>query len=187
MKRLYLMRHGETLFNRQHRLQGWCDSPLTSLGKRQALVAKTWFEAQGIRFDHAYSSTSERCCDTLELITSQPYQRLKGLKEMFYGSLEGHPEYLGSQDPKACETYYIPFGGESSNQVRDRMTSTLTRIMEQPNHHCVLAVSHGGACFNFLRGIQDPAQVLVDGVGNGSIFVYSYEKGAFTLKHLIRV
>ena len=39
-KRLYLMRHGQTMFNEQKRIQGWCDSPLTELGKRQALGAR---------------------------------------------------------------------------------------------------------------------------------------------------
>ena len=36
MKTLYLMRHGETMFNAQHRIQGWCDSPLTERGIEQA-------------------------------------------------------------------------------------------------------------------------------------------------------
>ena len=36
MKRLFLMRHGQTLFNLQKRIQGACDSPLTALGKEQA-------------------------------------------------------------------------------------------------------------------------------------------------------
>ena len=39
-KDLYLMRHGQTLFNVRRRIQGWCDSPLTELGKQQALKAK---------------------------------------------------------------------------------------------------------------------------------------------------
>lgn len=187
MKRLYLMRHGQTLFNQQKRIQGWCDSPLTPLGREQALRVKEYFREQGITFDHAYCSTSERCSDTLELVTDQPYQRLKGLKEMNYGALEGHPEYLGTNDPKECETYYLQFGGESSNHVRDRMTATLTQIMEQPDHRQVLAVSHGGACFNFLRGIQDPAPVLAQGLGNCTTFVYLYQKGKFTLEQVIRV
>ena len=38
-KTLYLMRHGQTLFNLQHKIQGWCDSPLTKLGIKQAKVA----------------------------------------------------------------------------------------------------------------------------------------------------
>lgn len=39
-KILYLMRHGQTLFNLQHKIQGWCDAPLTPLGIKQAQMAK---------------------------------------------------------------------------------------------------------------------------------------------------
>ncbi|WP_353956626.1 histidine phosphatase family protein [Allocoprobacillus halotolerans] len=160
MKTLYLMRHGETLFNALHKIQGWCDSLLTEKGIKQALKAKQWFESQGITFDHAYSSTSERCCDTLELIISQPYQRCKGLKENNYGLLEGEPDYLAENDPQKCATYYLQFGGESNETLKERMVKTLTEIMDKDDHQSVLAVSHGGACFNFLRAWQDPQEEL---------------------------
>lgn len=185
-KTLYLMRHGETLFNVLHKIQGWCDSPLTDHGKQQALAAKQWFENHHITFDHVYSSPSERCCDTLELITNQPYRRLKGLKENNYGLLEAESDVLAENDPIKCETYYLQFGGESSNTVRDRMVKTLTDIMEKDDHHSVLAMSHGGACFNFLKAWQDPSQELKKGFGNCCIFIYEYENKQFKLKDVIR-
>ena len=158
-KTLYLMRHGQTLFNLQHKIQGWCDSPLTELGIKQAKVAGKWFKDHDITFDHAYSSTSERCCDTLELVTDIPYVRTKGLKE-----LEGESERLNSHlTPKDCETFYLQYKGESSNTTRDRMVKTLTEIMNKEDHHSVLAVSHSGACFNFLRAFQDPMEELKKG------------------------
>ena len=43
-KRLYLMRHGETLFNKLGRIQGACDSPLTDDGIRQAKMAKQYYK-----------------------------------------------------------------------------------------------------------------------------------------------
>ena len=73
--------------------------------------------------------------------------------------------------PKDCETFYLQYGGESSNTVRDRMMQTLTNIMERDDHFNVLAVSHSGACFNFLRAIQDPTEELNKGFGNCCIFV----------------
>lgn len=48
MKTIYLMRHGETLFNTMDVNQGQCDSPLTENGIRQAQKAKAWFDGQGI-------------------------------------------------------------------------------------------------------------------------------------------
>lgn len=187
MKTLYLMRHGETLFNLQHKIQGWCDSPLTSLGIKQAKMARKWFESNNIIFDHAYSSTSERCCDTLELITDLPYVRLKGLKENYYGILEGESERLNKHlTPKDCETFYLQYGGESSNSTKDRMVDTLTRIMEKDDHRNVLAVSHAGACFNFLRAFQDPMEELNKGFGNCCIFIYEFDNHKFKLKKVIR-
>ena len=83
-KDLYLMRNGQTLFNVRRKIQGWCDSPLTELGKQQALKAKEILK--DISFDHFYSSTSERCCDTIELIIGdQYYKRLKGIGNVLIG------------------------------------------------------------------------------------------------------
>lgn len=175
------------MFNVQHRIQGWCDSPLTENGKKQCLKAAQYFKNQHIIFDHTYSSTSERCCDTLELVTDMPYKRLKGLKENFYGELEGESERLNSHlTPKDCETFYLQYGGESSNTVKDRMTKTLTEIMKKEDHQSVLAVSHGGACFNFLRGLQDPTNELRKGFGNCCIFVFEFDNHQFSLKEIIR-
>lgn len=185
-KRLYLMRHGQTMFNVQKRIQGWCDSPLTPLGKKQASVAGMYFREHDIHFDHAYCSTSERCSDTLEIVTDMPYTRVKGLKEMFYGELEGESERLNCLTPEECVTYYLQFGGESSDTVKERMMDTLTTIMERQDHQSVLAVSHSGACFNFLRAIQDPSEELKKGFGNCCIFVYEYENKQFTLKEVVR-
>ena len=90
MKDLYIMRHGQTLFNVRRKIQGWCDSPLTEEGKKQALKAKEILK--DIHFDHYYCSTAERCSDTLELITDKPYIRLKGLKERNFGIYESESE-----------------------------------------------------------------------------------------------
>ena len=66
--KLYLMRHGETLFNTQKRVQGWCDSPLTENGILQAEQAKQYFAKKGISFDAVYSSTQERATDTAKIV-----------------------------------------------------------------------------------------------------------------------
>ena len=110
MATLYLMRHGQTLFNVLKRKQGWCDSPLTEAGVEQAKRAGAWFVERGISFDHAYSSTSERACDTLELVVpGMPYARLKGLKEWNFGTFEGLTE--DTNPPLPYGDFYVPFGG----------------------------------------------------------------------------
>ena len=84
VKHLYLMRHGETLFNVRRKIQGWCDSPLTENGVKQAKAVREILK--DIQFDHYYSSTAERCCDTLEIVTDYKveYKRLKQLKSYGY-------------------------------------------------------------------------------------------------------
>lgn len=185
MAELYLMRHGQTLFNVRHKIQGWCDAPLTPLGIKQAKAAGAYFKEQGITFDHAYSSTSERASDTLELITDMPYTRLKGLKEWNFGTIEGESEDLNSSLPYGdfFKTYY---GGEGEMEVRERLAKTLAGIMQQPDHHRVLAVSHGAACRGFMRYWEKTQ--LVDqksGLRNGGILKFSYENDIFTLVAII--
>lgn len=232
MGRLYLMRHGETLFNVEKRIQGWCDSPLTERGREQARAAGRYLRDRGVTFDHLYCSTSERASDTLELVMEGmgarcltgtdaqgeknppsagasiaaapsagaladgpgsvpmqpdlPYERMRDLKEMHYGSLEGMPEFLNCATPEECVTYYLQFGGESSDTVRDRMLALLTAIMRRPGHESVLAVSHSGATFNFLRALQDPTEELNRGWGNCTICVYRFLDGRFALEEVIR-
>ena len=103
-KTLYLVRHGQTIFNMRRKIQGWCDSPLTELGKAQAGVAAEYFRSHGITFDHAYSSTSERACDTLEILTPMPYTRVKGLKEWNFGVFESESEDLNPPSPTAISS-----------------------------------------------------------------------------------
>lgn len=189
-KILYLMRHGETLFNKRKKIQGWCDSPLTELGKRQASGTKKYFEDNNIVFDRVYSSTSERCCDTLELAInhSMPYQRLKGLKEMNFGIYEGESEDLNPPSNQ-FETFFTEYGGESREEVRKRICQTCKDIMENDDHQCVLAVSHSRACYHFMRSFVD-AKTLEEqrrkGFSNCCIFKYAYENGTFTLLDVIR-
>ncbi|HJF29397.1 histidine phosphatase family protein [Ligilactobacillus saerimneri] len=149
-KKLYLVRHGQTLFNRLHKTQGWCDSPLTELGKKQARAAGKFL--QNVEFDAAYASTSERTNDTLELIRDMPYIRLKDLREMSFGTFEGADEYLQPKNwfidnPSA----FVQYGGEDMADVQKRMNETITAIMEMEGNNTVLIVSHGGAIGNFLH------------------------------------
>ncbi len=174
MSKLYLMRHGQTLFNVLRRKQGWCDSPLTEEGIEQARVTGEWLRTRGITFDHAYSSTSERACDTLEIVVpGMPYERMKGLKEWYFGKFEGITEDVNIKAPFG--DFYVQFGGESQDEFRARLMGTLTQIMRRPDHESVLAVSHGAACAQALRAcgyeIMDHGQHL----GNCCVCVFDFD------------
>ena len=183
MSKLYMMRHGQTLFNVLERIQGWCDSPLTELGIEQAKGAGRWFSERGITFDHVYSSTSERCCDTTELVVpGQAYERVKGLKEWNFGKFEGQSESLNPRSP--YEDFFVQFGGESVADVRARLRTTVTELMRRPAHESVLMVSHGGACARFMDSWTDVATVLKNKrMGNCCIIVYDFDGDkTFTLE-----
>lgn len=115
MKTIYLTRHGQTLFNLQHKIQGFCDSPLTELGINQAKIAKEYFIREGIKLEEAHSSTSERAIDTLEILTELPFKTHKKLKEWNFGTFEGEGEHLNP--PLPYNDFFIQFGGEGQLEV----------------------------------------------------------------------
>lgn len=177
---LYLMRHGETLFNVQKKNQGWCDAPLTQRGMEQARRAGRIFVERGIQPDHFYCSTSERASDTLEIVCQEafgripPYERTKGLKEWNFGAFEGKDSYLNPPPPFG--DFFVPYGGDSQQTLVDRMVTTLTDIMSRPEHESVLAVSHGAACANFWRAWAGRNRVEYQrGIPNCAVFVYEFD------------
>lgn len=180
-KRLYLMRHGQTLFNLRHKIQGHCDSPLTELGKQQALSSKKFIDQ--INLDHAYSSTSERAVDTLELVLDGrlPYTRLKTVKEMNFGTFEGESEDLNPKDRMKQHDFFVPYGGEDRLDVQVRMVNALTNIMNQTDHENVLVVSHAGASMGFLSKWHDPREILPNMFPNGTILIFDFEDNAFKI------
>lgn len=183
-KTLYLMRHGQTLFNTRRKIQGWCDSPLTALGIKQAQIAGKYFKDNHILFDHAYSSTSERACDTLEQVTDMPYTRIKELKEWNFGTFEGESEDLNPPLPYGDS--FVQFNGEGEMELRQRMADTLLTIMNKENHNVVLTVSHGAACRAFMRYWSHTSTLdHIGKIGNCCIFKYEFENNTFTLVDII--
>lgn len=184
MKTVYLMRHGETLFNQQKKIQGWCDSPLTELGKQQARIAGAYFDEQGIEFDSAYSSTSERACDTLELVTDLPYTRVKGLKEWNFGDLEAEHEYLNP--PLPYGDFFTKFGGEGEQVFRARVSSTILDLVLSDPGETLLMVSHGASCRQFMREWAHKSAIELEGrIANCCILKFAYEHGEFELLEII--
>jgi broad specificity phosphatase PhoE len=182
-KTLYLMRHGQTLFNQRKKVQGWCDSPLTELGVRQAETAGEYFKERNIIFDDAYSSTSERASDTLELVTDMPYTRLKGLKEWNFGTFEGESEDLNP--PLPYNDFFVKYGGEDQKELQERVAATCQEIMEEDNK-VVLAVSHGAACRNFMRYWEHTSAIVQQNkIGNCCILKFEYENKEFKLVEII--
>lgn len=184
-KTLYLMRHGQTLFNVRRKIQGACDSPLTELGIKQAEHVRQYFNT--IQLDHAYASTAERSSDTLEIILQGklPYERSKSLKERNFGTFEGESEDLNPTDREVHRSFFVPYGGEHASETEERMVNFLTQVMEKDDHHNVLAVSHAGASIQFMSRWIHPWSVLKNKVANCTIFKYEYTNKIFKLVEVI--
>lgn len=100
MSKLYMMRHGQTLFNVLKRKQGWCDSPLTELGIEQAKRAGEELRERGITFDMRIRALrSVRAIPSSSWCPGMPYERVKGLKEWNFGKFEGITEDLNLTPP----------------------------------------------------------------------------------------
>lgn len=186
--KIYLVRHGQTLFNAKGRVQGWCDSPLTKEGMAQAVAVSK--SLQSIPFEYGYSSTSERAMDTLETIIGKrkiPYTFLKGLKEINFGSLEGDKEEEVFTDTSVYERGFVEFGGETIPSSTKRFKDTLESIAKKHQEN-VLVVAHGGVIMGFLMDLnEEMVQIHFNAHGfidNCSVTILEYENGVFEIKKL---
>lgn len=181
---LYLVRHGQTLFNRKKMISGWTDSPLTELGLEQARRAGAFLRHRGLVFDHAYTSTLTRTHVTIQVVMPGiEFEQRAGIREWFFGEYEGERISLMPQRPWG--DYFAHFGGESQQEVRDRMMATLSEAMEVPASRCVLAVSHGSAIKEFHDAVLgDAADLLKPVPGNASTMHFTYKDGVFTLQEI---
>ena len=187
-KKLYIIRHGQTLFNLLDKVQGASDSPLTELGIKQAEAAKDYIKSQGITYGHAYSSTQERAVDTLNIIKDPeiPSEQLKEIREMDFGLFEGEAAHLQPKGPESFEYFYKDFGGETAEEVRERMYNKLFEIMSKSDHNNVLAVSHNGAIYFFLQKIwKNEHKEIPLRLANGGILILNFDGEEFTVEDTI--
>lgn len=143
---IYFVRHGETLFNRLGRIQGFCDSPLTDKGKNQAKMLARGLK--DISFNHVITSSSERAVDTAKIITNNREDIIisKLFKEMNFGLLEGSDENISSIEGKIQELMigYKHADGESCKELKERISKGLEYIQAISNDKDkVLVTTHG--------------------------------------------
>ena len=183
---LYAMRHCETLFNAQHKSQGWCDSPITPRGIEQCRIAGEELARRGVTFDHFYTSTSERCCDTMELVCKaafgevKPYVRKKGLRECGFGIFEGKDDFCEPDFNEARSRIMAAAGGESDEQVNRRISDCMSEIMADADTQNVLVVGSGGSLIRFCLLTAPEMRGHLPGNGNCMTYVYEWEDGAFS-------
>ncbi|MGE7945662.1 histidine phosphatase family protein [Lysinibacillus sp. NPDC093688] len=145
----YLVRHGETMWNKEQRLQGWLDSPLSENGILQ--TEKLRDHLKNISFTAAFSSSSGRAKETLQILLTDlqlPINYEDNLREIFLGDWQGkkvedimtsHPDYeLYTNYPGQ----FVATHTESFGMVTERAMCSLKKIAEKYPENNVLIVSH---------------------------------------------
>ena len=158
-KTIYLIRHGQTDFNKQGIVQGsGVDTSLNEMGRMQA---EAFYQAyKDIPFDKIYISGLKRTKETMAPFINAgiPHQQFPELNEFSWGCKEGmpltdenHQAYLKVTDAwKAGNLHECIEGGESPIQVRERLQTAIDAIMANEDEEVILVCMHGRAMRVFL-------------------------------------
>jgi broad specificity phosphatase PhoE len=147
---VYLVRHGETLWNVEQRILGVTDIELTKTGFLQAQALANAFRSKSIQA--VYSSDLSRAFQTAKILAEPHKLEVRahvGLREMNQGEIEGltfeelrdqQPEFLESwrQDPSSI----VISGGESLVELQERTWNTVCELAEAHSDENIVLVSH---------------------------------------------
>ena len=175
---IILIRHGETEWNSQQRMQGHSNSDLSSVGQAQIQALGQW--TKNVPFDHIYSSDSLRAKQTAEAITQFSGHELKidlRLREKNLGVFEGltseearerHPEVFRLF--KTAGSKYVIDEGESTQQLQDRALEIVEEIRFKHPEERVLLVTHGGFIRVVMKhslglSLETPTRFLIRNTG----------------------
>ena len=183
MKTLYLFRHGQTDWNKQHLIQGFSDIKLNQLGRDQAIDLKS--KLSNFKIDAFYSSTLKRAEQTVKIVTQDCHLSIifsQDLKEANLGQAEGKTisevkDKFGELfwDISKCHTFdFWNFSypdGESRREVVNRFTSFVDQIPEQS-----FAIStHGGILCLYLLSLWQQAQIKIHKIPIPNCALYKIE------------
>ena len=150
--RIIAIRHGETAWNVDTRIQGHLDIPLNDTGLWQARqVARA---LAGEPLSAIYASDLQRAHATARAIaeaTGAPLVAEPGLRERSFGQLEGRTfAEIEAELPEQArrwrqrDPHFAPEGGETLVQLRERIAATTHRLAAQHTGGLVVLVAHGG-------------------------------------------
>lgn len=179
----YLVRHGQTDWNVQKRIQGQLDIPLNKTGRAEA--TKLAFELKEIPFSSCFSSDLQRAYETAFILTKNffPFSVIhtdKRLRERHFGKWEGHlfsEFYYADSEEKT--------GIESTETMQQRVWQCLKEVAAtQRNESHVLIVTHGGVLRNLILPLLDLDYSATMQIKNTAVLVLSYTAGEWLIKEL---
>lgn len=163
---LYLVRHGETDWNLQHRIQGLTDIPLNEDGRAQARATGRLLARR--RWDGIYSSPLSRAFETARIISAEvglgEPQVIDALVERNYGEAEGLD--FAEIDRRWPDRGHVP-GQESREEVIARVLPALRELAAAHPGESLIVVSHGGAIRSVLTAADPEGRHGM--ITNGSI------------------
>ena len=170
MGELLLVRHGETDWNREHRIQGHTDLPLNATGLEQARALAADLAATALAA--VYSSDLARALQTATAVATAHRLAVRldrDLREKNFGSWEGlTATEIAERFPHAVRGRWGD--GETTEQVAERAIGAIERIRARHLTGAVLVVSHGGT----LRAILGHLAVEHGPIGNCEVFRVGY-------------
>ncbi len=185
---IYLVRHGETEWNKKGILQGWLDSPLTEVGIKQAQLLSE--KLATLNIGSVYSSDLGRAIHTASILApSKPILKDARLREIYLGEWQGQ-EISNLNDVPDYFTYCNQphlFQGDTQErfeQISKRMMECLQNIHQQTVGN-VLVVSHGVAILCCLMHIMKmPIENLweIANIQGTSVTILECKDGQITVK-----
>lgn len=160
VQRVLVVRHGETDYNVQARIQGHLNVALNDHGRQQALALATYLADAPI--GAIYSSDLVRAYETAEPLAfakNLTIQTDTRLREINLGVFQGYsgdelrrsPQYAEAYETWRKDATFIPPGGESFDQLGERTLAAFQDIVTTENAENVLVVSHGGNIRSLLQ------------------------------------
>ena len=190
-KKIYLIRHGQTEFNRQGIVQGsGIDAPLNELGRQQA---EAFYQAYShLKFEKIYTSDLIRTHQSVKNFLAEGIKQvaLPGLNEIDWGEKEGQKVDYGNDDYfnqvimewRSGNTALKVIGGESPEDVAARQQVALDRIFKDPEE-LVLISMHGRAIRIILCLLLDHPLEQMDDFPHDNLGLYrlQYENDKISL------
>ena len=177
--RICLVRHGETSWNAEKRIQGNIDVGLNEAGLAQAEAAARWLSPLAI--EALYSSDLQRARQTAQglagVLKLAPILRPE-FRERRYGLFEGltyeqsrsrYPDVYSLFEERVPD-FVIPYGGESLQQLHLRVSTGLRRLVDEHRGQTIAVVTHGGVLDivnRLVRGtsLRQPRDFLIPNAG----------------------
>ncbi|MBC7383755.1 MAG: histidine phosphatase family protein [Bacteroidia bacterium] len=183
-KLIYIIRHGETEYNRLGIVQGsGVDMPLNELGQQQALKFYQYYKS--IRFKMIYTSALIRTRQTVLpfIEDGRKYEVHAALNEISWGVFEGKPQsaeeravYQEVVNAWKTGNYTTKIkGGESAIELQSRQLPFIQYLKKQQNEDCVLICMHGRAMKSFLCSLLDEPLSEMEKFEHSNLCLYVVE------------